>query len=337
MFMRSRVEVCGRYFLSSGLSSSFNWCNTLNELIIMVGNRPQFSISHRVFIYDSYVRTESARTVTRLFKKNFPDVRVPHRRTVHFIVNKIRETGSLVNKRRRRRRKVLTEETLNDIGKLLEKSTKTSFNDLSQQTGLSYGSVQRAMKLQMSSTLEEVWTEATKNLSKAAVDEWWTKILEKYGEDERNYHNIHHLEEKIEHFKTVKGVLGNPDAVALAIIFHYYEYDPKAMDCVEKNCEHFNKFADDSGIPKESVLRSKVVELLQAAATHSTDAHKNEGQYGSEDLHFFLDIDMAVLGSDPELYSEYIAKIQQEYAFLPETMYKSLRLKVSYFYWILTI
>jgi hypothetical protein len=31
-----------------------------------------------------------------------------------------------------------------------------------------------------------------------------------------------------------------------------YEYDPKAVDCVEKNCEHFNKFADEVGIPNVS-------------------------------------------------------------------------------------
>jgi len=50
--------------------------------------------------------------------------------------------------------------------------------------------------------------------------------------------------------------------------------------------------------------------------------------YGSEDQHYFLDIDMAVLGSSPEHYSEYTAKVQQEYAFLPEATYRNLRLKV---------
>jgi predicted metal-dependent HD superfamily phosphohydrolase len=80
---------------------------------------------------------------------------------------------------------------------------------------------------------------------------------------------------------------------------------------------------------QESPLRSAVVDLLCAAATHSTDAHKTAGMYGSEDLHFFLDIDMAVLGSNPEHYSEYTDKVQKEYTFLPETMYRSLRLKVS--------
>ena len=79
---------------------------------------------------------------------------------------------------------------------------------------------------------------------------------------------------------------------------------------------------------QESSLRTAVVDLLHAATTHSTDAHKTDGMYGSEDQHYFLDIDMAVLGSSPEHYSEYAAKVQQEYAFLPETTYRNLRLKV---------
>jgi Uncharacterized protein conserved in bacteria len=73
---------------------------------------------------------------------------------------------------------------------------------------------------EMSPTLEVIWNDATKDFSKSVADEWWTKILEKYSEDARNYHNIQHLEEKFEHLKTVKDVLKNPDAVTLAIIFH---------------------------------------------------------------------------------------------------------------------
>ncbi|XP_069681568.1 uncharacterized protein [Periplaneta americana] len=180
----------------------------------------------------------------------------------------------------------------------------------------------------MSPVLEEVWSETTSDFPKEVADEWWTKMLKKYSEDGRSYHNIQHLEEKFEQFKTVKQTVKNANAVALAIFFHYYEYDPKAVDCEEKNCEHFNNFADESGLPNESPLRSAVVDLLHAAATHSTDAHKTEELFGSDDLHFFLDIDMAVLGSDPEQYAEYTAKVQQEYAFLPESMYRSLRLKV---------
>lgn len=41
-----------------------------------------------------------------------------------------------------------------------------------------------------------------------------------------------------------------------------------------------------------------IADLIQASETHMTDAHMNEGALGSDDVHYFLDIDMAILGSD---------------------------------------
>lgn len=79
---------------------------------------------------------------------------------------------------------------------------------------------------------------------------------------------------------------------------------------------------------------------MKVAATHSTDAHKIGGAFGGEDAHYFLDLDMAVLGSSPENYAEYREKIRGEYCFLSEPMYTALRLKViikyityKYFYY----
>lgn len=70
---------------------------------------------------------------------------------------------------------------------------------------------------------------------------------------------------------------------------------------------------------------------MKVAATHSTDAHKIDGAFGGEDAHYFLDLDMAVLGSSPENYAEYREKIRGEYCFLSEPMYTALRLKVIIF------
>ena len=73
---------------------------------------------------------------------------------------------------------------------------------------------------------------------------------------------------------------------------------------------------------------NEVTSLLRSAATHSTDAHKITGEYGSEDRHYFLDLDMVAMGIDEDGYTRYAAKVEKEYAFLPAAVYKSLRLKV---------
>lgn len=51
--------------------------------------------------------------------------------------------------------------------------------------------------------------------------------------------------------------------------------------------------------------------------------------YGREDKHYFLDIDMAILGAPSEEYNSYTRKVREEYSFLTDEFYKNLRLKVS--------
>jgi len=80
---------------------------------------------------------------------------------------------------------------------------------------------------------------------------------------------------------------------------------------------------------QDAELRGETCALLKVAATHSTEAHKVGGAFGGEDAHYFLDLDMAVLGSSPDIYTEYRERIRGEYPFLSEPMYTALRLKVS--------
>ena len=58
-----------------------------------------------------------------------------------------RETGSVKNRKVNRGRNVLTEETLDEIDERLEHTLQKSPKPLSQETGISVSSVQRAIKL----------------------------------------------------------------------------------------------------------------------------------------------------------------------------------------------
>jgi hypothetical protein len=61
--------------------------------------RLRYTLQQRVFIYDNFVKTESVGTVRRRFQDQFPDSAVPNWSCVHKIVNKLRETGSLCDKK----------------------------------------------------------------------------------------------------------------------------------------------------------------------------------------------------------------------------------------------
>ena len=67
-------------------------------------------------MYDSYAITSSCREVVRRFQANYPGVHVPSREVVRLLVNKFRETGSILDKKRNVKRSVLTEQKLEEIG-----------------------------------------------------------------------------------------------------------------------------------------------------------------------------------------------------------------------------
>ena len=70
-------------------------------------------------------------------RDRFPDIRAPHRVTVRKLVNRFRETGSVLDRKPQRTRHVLTEENLDEIGQTLERSPRKSLRRLSQETGVS--------------------------------------------------------------------------------------------------------------------------------------------------------------------------------------------------------
>ncbi|XP_069673339.1 uncharacterized protein [Periplaneta americana] len=109
--------------------------------------RIRYTIEQRIFIYDNFVKTESVATVRRRFRERFADSAIPNPSSVRDIVKKVRETGSLNDKKTQPRRRVLTEEKLDDIGARLENSPRKSLKRLAQEVGVSKSSARVATKL----------------------------------------------------------------------------------------------------------------------------------------------------------------------------------------------
>ena len=84
-------------------------------------------------MYNSYVITSHCREVVRRFQGNYPGVRVPSREAVRLLVNKCRETGSILDKKRKLKWCVLTEQKLEEIGERLENSPQKSLRRIAQE------------------------------------------------------------------------------------------------------------------------------------------------------------------------------------------------------------
>ena len=111
--------------------------------------RQEFSLRERVYIHNTYMKSRMSCSETRRkFRIKFPGRPVPNPNTIRRQAKRFKETGSVKNRNVNRRRHVLKEETLDDIGERLEHTPQKSLKRLSLETGVvSVSSVQRATKL----------------------------------------------------------------------------------------------------------------------------------------------------------------------------------------------
>jgi hypothetical protein len=80
----------------------------------------RYTLEKRVFLYVNHVKYGPARKCRRKFRRKFRDERVPRRQTIRNLVNKLRTTGRLIDKKQKHKRRVLTEEKLYGIGARIE-------------------------------------------------------------------------------------------------------------------------------------------------------------------------------------------------------------------------
>jgi hypothetical protein len=109
----------------------------------------RYTLEQRVYLYDSYVKYGSARNCRGEFRRKFRDEWVPSRQTIHNLVNKLRSTGFLIDKKQKYKRRVLTEEKLDDTGARPEHTPRKSLKSEAQETGVSTSSAWKATQLLM--------------------------------------------------------------------------------------------------------------------------------------------------------------------------------------------
>jgi transposase len=97
----------------------------------------RYTLKQCEFLYDTYVKYGSARKCRRKFRRKFRNERVPSRQTIRNLVIKLRTTGLLIDKKQKHKRRVLTEEKLDEIRAKFERTPIKSLKRLAQETGLS--------------------------------------------------------------------------------------------------------------------------------------------------------------------------------------------------------
>ena len=146
-------------------------------------------------------------------------------------------------------------------------------------------------------------------------------IAQHYNEPHRKYHNLSHIDFCLAELSKMQVDDPSRSQIELALWFHDIIYDPHAKDNERKSAAVFRKFALEGQLPDPFI--ETVVTMIEATEKH---------QVPPEQDHFatrlFLDLDLAILGADENIFWTYDRAIRAEYKWVPKTFYRSQRSKI---------
>ena len=114
----------------------------------------------------------------------------------------------------------------------------------------------------------------------------------------------------------------HPAEVELAIWFHDIVYDPDSLCNEAESAAYAVSEMKKAQVNEESI---RMVKDLVLATRHDSPT-------GSPDAQYLTDIDIATLGSTPEVYWRYENKIRKEYAWVPDPEYREKRKAILTFF-----
>lgn len=145
-------------------------------------------------------------------------------------------------------------------------------------------------------------------------------LVRAYGEPHRHYHTLSHIANLLQ-LLDEHGGIADGDAVTLAILFHDAVYDPARQDNEAASATLAREQLMLLGLPQQLIAK---VEYYILATQHGASLSVG----GDADLHVLLDLDLSVLAATPDRYRAYAQAIRQEYAAVPDALYRSGRRRV---------
>ena len=149
----------------------------------------------------------------------------------------------------------------------------------------------------------------------ARLHELHANVRARYSEPQRHYHTVQHLDECFERWPEVRAHAEHPAEVELALWFHDAIYDTHRPDNEALSAALALRAALGLGVLQESAQRISDLILCTRHAVEPEGA----------DAETLIDVDLSILGATPQRFDEYETQVRQEYAWVPEEMFRQRR------------
>lgn len=145
-----------------------------------------------------------------------------------------------------------------------------------------------------------------------------SELIARYSEPHRHYHTVQHLKECFERLQELKPVVPHPAEVEIALWFHDAIYDTRKSDNEVRSAQWATDAAHSFGASKSSATR---LHRLVMSTQHAAEP-------AGLDAEALVDVDLSILGASTDRFAEYEHQVRQEYAWVPEPLFRSKRAAV---------
>ncbi len=142
----------------------------------------------------------------------------------------------------------------------------------------------------------------------------WFFLQKSYQEKKRFYHNLNHIEDMLSSFSSYKAQIDKPEEILFALFYHDIIYKATSNKNELKSAQYALKILPHNISMNKDFIFEAII---------STQKHLSE----NFSIQWLLDFDLKILGSDSEIYEDYVQQIRKEYAIYPDFLYKPGRKK----------
>ncbi|MBP8310253.1 MAG: N-methyl-D-aspartate receptor NMDAR2C subunit [Burkholderiaceae bacterium] len=163
------------------------------------------------------------------------------------------------------------------------------------------------------------------------------ELLGRYREPQRHYHTVQHLCECLVYLESVLTRIPDAVAVELALWFHDAVYDlaGSAAASNEQRSAASNEQRSAASNEQRSALWARQALLAGGAPADLAQrvhdlvmATRHDALPATSDQCWLVDIDLSILGAAPTRFDEYERQVRDEYAAVPESLFRRKRAEV---------
>lgn len=161
---------------------------------------------------------------------------------------------------------------------------------------------------------------------RADIEKIANDLAKRWSTPERYFHNVNHLKDTLENVDSLAEQARDVDSIRLAAWFHGSVFDVSKAAVerdegginVEASADLARRELSSLGMSADKV--EKIVRLIETLHRHKA---------GEDiDAQVLSDADLAVLGSDPEVYLDYLTAVRKEYQSYSDEFFAKTRCQI---------